>query len=265
MTERNTRIEVTEATGTGTLFDRYRSWRLKSKQKPKSALREWVELIVSVVVIVFFIRLAVVEAFRIPTGSMEDTLLVGDFLLVNKFVYGIRSPDWIGIPFTKAGFFIPFFRFPSFSEPKSGDIVVFRYPLDKNLSYIKRCIATEGQTVEIRDKKVYVDGVIFENPPNSKFTSEIIYPREFVERSIVPRNMEMRNRDNYGPITVPKGHLFVMGDNRDNSADSRYWGFLSRDLVIGEALLIYFSWDARKPLYRMNEKIRWDRIGNLIR
>ncbi len=235
------------------------------QERPKSALREWIELIVSIVIIVFFIRLAVVEAFRIPTSSMEDTLLVGDFLLVNKFVYGIRSPDWIGVPFTKLGFFVPFFRLPSFSEPKQGDIVVFRFPLDKNLSYIKRCIATEGQTVEIRDKVVYVDGVPFENPRKSKFTSGITYPRSYVERAVVPRNLKMRNRDNFGPLTIPAGHFFVMGDNRDNSADSRYWGFLPRDLIIGKALIIYFSWDKYLPVNKLNNKIRWERIGNLIR
>jgi len=235
------------------------------KNTSKSKLREWIELVVSVVLIVFIIRLVVVEAFRIPTSSMEDTMLVGDFLLVNKFIYGIRSPDWIGIPFTKIGFFIPFRRLPSLREPKSGDVVVFRYPLDRRLSYIKRCIATEGQTVEVRDKKVYVDGKLFENPPRSKFISTLVYPRSYIEETIYPRGMEMRNRDNYGPLTVPKGYLFMMGDNRDNSADSRYWGFLPRQDVIGRALIIYFSWDAHRPLYQMHRKIRWERIGNLIK
>ncbi len=233
--------------------------------KPKNTIREWIELIVSIVVIVFVIRLTVVEAFRIPTGSMEDTLLVGDFLLVTKFIYGIRSPDWIGVPFTKVGFFIPYFRLPSFREPRQNDIVVFRYPVDPNLSYIKRCVATEGQTVEIREKRVYIDGVLFENPPMSKFTSEITYPKGYTERAIVPRNMQMRNRDNYGPVTVPEGYIFVMGDNRDNSADSRYWGFLDRDLIIGKALVIYFSWDIKTAMHKLNKKIRWERIGNLIR
>lgn len=246
---------------TRTLLGRIRAWR----RRPKSQFQEWLELVISVVVIVFLVRLLLVEAFRIPTGSMEDTLLVGDFLLVNKFVYGIRSPDWIGVPFTKIGFFIPYVRLPGLREPRPGDIVVFRFPLDPRMSYIKRCVAVEGQTVEIRDKVLYVDGVPFPNPPRAKFTSSVIYPRSYVEQAIVPKNMEMRNRDNYGPVTVPKGCLFMMGDNRDNSADSRYWGFLSRDLVIGKALIIYFSWDSHKPLTQLDRRIRWERIGRLIR
>jgi signal peptidase I len=228
-------------------------------------VREIIELVVSIFLMVFFIRLAVVEAFRIPTGSMEKSLLVGDFLLVNKFVYGIRTPDWIGVPFTRAGFFVPFGRLPGFRNIQQGDIVVFRYPLDQNLSYIKRCVAVGGQTVEIRDKQVFVDGKQFPNPPNSQFTSAFTYPRDYVEEPVVPKSMQMRNRDNFGPLTVPQGHIFVMGDNRDNSADSRYWGFLDERLVLGKALIIYFSWDARKPLHQLNKKIRWERIGNLIR
>ena len=246
------------------LLNKIRSFFSRSR-KPKSATREWIELIVSIVVIVLFIRTVALEAFRIPTGSMEDTLLVGDFLLVNKFVYGIRSPDWVGIPFTRAGFFIPFFRLPGISEPKQGDIVVFRYPVDKNFNYIKRCVATEDQTVEIRDKNVYVDGILFENPPLSKFIHDVTYPKGYSQPGITPEGMEMRNRDNYGPVTVPKGYMFMMGDNRDNSADSRFWGFLSRDLVIGKALIIYFSWDKYIKWVKLNRKIRWERIGNLIK
>ncbi|MBT7618940.1 MAG: signal peptidase I, partial [Calditrichaeota bacterium] len=118
---------------------KYVDWRTQHREMLKhNPVREWVELVVSIVVVVFFIRLAVVEAFRIPTSSMEDTMLVGDFLLVNKFVYGVRSPDWIGVPFTRMGFFVPFFRMPSIKEPEPGDVIVFRYPRDPNLSYIKR-------------------------------------------------------------------------------------------------------------------------------
>lgn len=241
-----------------------RKQRKLERVRQRGPVREWVELIVTVLVMVFFIRLAVVEAFRIPTGSMEDTLLVGDFLLVNKFVYGIRSPDWIGIPFTTVGFFIPSFRLPEFREPDAGDILIFRYPLDPNLSYIKRCVATPGQTVEIREKQVYVDGELVELPQHSKFASNVIYPAGYVESSIVPKDMTLRNRDNFGPLTVPEGHYFVMGDNRDNSADSRYWGFLDRDLIIGKALVIYFSWNDKQPVNRLNKRIRWERIGQLI-
>lgn len=245
----------------------FRERRRIKKGKPrkrKSQFQEWLELVITIVIMVFIIRLAIVEAFRIPTSSMEDTLLVGDFLLVNKFVYGVRTPDWIGIPFTKIGFFIPFFRFPSIDEPEPGDIVVFRYPVDPNLSYIKRCVATEGQTVEIRDKQVFVDGKLVPLPPHHKFVTDITYPRSFIEPRIYPAKMEKRNRDNFGPIEVPEGHLFVMGDNRDNSADSRYWGFLPRKDIIGKALIIYFSWDSNKPLLQLKDKVRWERIGNLI-
>jgi len=254
------------STGILSYWQRYKVWRAQHREMlKKNPVREWIELIVTIAVIVFFIRLTVVEAFRIPTSSMEDTLLIGDFLLVNKFVYGIRSPDWIGIPFTRIGFFIPFFKLPGFTEPETGDIVVFRYPHDPNLSYIKRLIAVEGQTVEIRDKQVYIDGEPFVNPPHSKFTSSITLPKGYIDNAIWPNNVENRNRDNYGPVTVPKGKLFVMGDNRDNSADSRYWGFLSRDKVIGQALIIYFSFDKHKQWLKLNKKVRWERIGNLIR
>jgi signal peptidase I len=248
------------------IFTKYRNWHSRHKEELKDhPVREWIELIVTIIVIVFVIRLAVVEAFRIPSSSMEDTLLIGDLLLVNKFVYGVRSPDWIGIPFTRFGFFVPHFRIPLIREPRSGDVIVFRYPKDPKLSYIKRCIATEGQVVEIRDKQVYVDGKKFEDPPHSKFTSRFTLPPAYVDNAIVPRKMEMRNRDNFGPLTVPEGQLFAMGDNRDNSADSRYWGFVPRDHIIGKALVIYFSFDKRKPWAKFHEKIRWERIGNLIR
>lgn len=252
------------------MLTRFCNWRQERKRrkieraKRIGPVREWIELIVTVLVMVFFIRLAVVEAFRIPTGSMENTLLVGDFLLVNKFVYGVCSPDWIGIPFTRLGVFVPKVRLPALKEVKPGDVVVFRYPIDPNLSYIKRCVAVEGQTVEIHEKQLYVDGVLQQLPTESKFASDIIYPRDFVEDAVTPRNMEMRNRDNYGPVVVPEGHVFCLGDNRDNSADSRYWGFLDKNLIIGEALIIYFSWDAKENFLKLNRKIRWERIGNLI-
>jgi len=254
--------------GQESLWERYVHWSQQSKQRAeekrtqKGPIRDWIETIVSVVLIVFVIRVVAVEAYRIPTGSMEDTLLIGDFLLVNKFVYGIRTPDWIGIPYTQIGFSIPHTRFPGPKDPKQGDIIVFRYPLDQRVNYIKRCVATGGQTVEIRDKVVLVDGEVFQLPPEGKYTDPYVLPRNIQMRHIVPRGAG--NKDNYGPITVPEGSLFMMGDNRDNSADSRYWGFLDEDLVLGKAAIIYFSWDKFAPLHRFWNKVRWNRFLRLI-
>ncbi len=251
------------------LWRRFLDWRRRVKERElerrreKGWLRDWIETIVSVVLIVFFIRVVIIEAYRIPTGSMEDTLLIGDFLLVNKFIYGIRTPDWIGVPFTNIGFKIPYTRLPKFRQPKQGDIVIFRFPQNTRINYIKRLIATEGQLVEIRDKKVYVDGVEFPLPPEGKFTNNQILPKDFQMRQIQPRGAG--NKDNYGPIRVPKDHYFMMGDNRDNSADSRFWGFLPEKLILGKALIIYFSWDKEAPLYRFWDKIRWRRLWNLIK
>jgi signal peptidase I len=232
--------------------------------RPKSVVREWFEFIVTLVIMVFFIRVTTVEAFRIPTGSMEDTLLVGDFLLVNKFVYGIRTPDWIGIPFTKIGFSLPSHRFPGPRKVKSGDIIVFKYPLDPSLNYIKRCVAAPGQTVEVRERELYVDGVRFPDPPKSKFTGPKPLPPDVRERGIFAPADARWNHDNYGPVTIPPGHYFVMGDNRDNSADSRYWGFLSEQDIVGQALVIYFSWNKNVPIHKFYEKIRWNRIAHMI-
>jgi len=236
----------------------------RKSRRPKGLIREWVEFLITLTIMVFFIRVTTVEAFRIPTGSMEDTLLVGDFLLVNKFIYGIRTPDWIGVPFTKVGFHIPSSRLASLRKPKQGDIVVFRYPKQPDLNYVKRCVAVSGQTVEVRDKQLYVDGVPFENPPRSKFTSKRVIQKGVREREIFSPEGNAWNRDNFGPITVPKGQYFMMGDNRDNSADSRYWGFLPEDLIVGKALIIYFSWNRYVPLSHFYEKIRWNRMARLI-
>jgi signal peptidase I len=233
-------------------------------QRSKSLVREWTEFIVTLVLMVFFIRVTTAEAFRIPTGSMEDTLLVGDFLLVNKFVYGIRTPDWIGVPFTKIGFNIPSTRLPGMRKVQSGDIIVFKYPLDPSLNYIKRCIAGPGQTVEIRERQLFVDGQLFPNPPHAKFTNPTPLLPNVRERGIFAPTGARWNHDNYGPITVPEGHYFVMGDNRDNSADSRYWGFLREQDIVGQALVIYLSWNRNAPLRRFYEMIRWDRMACMI-
>ncbi len=242
-----------------------RSDQKSTTVKHKSVTREWTEFAVSLIIMVFFIRVTTVEAFRIPTGSMEDTMLVGDFLLVNKFVYGVRTPDWIGIPFTKVGFPLPSHKFEGPRDVKSGDIVVFKYPKDPSLNYIKRCIAGPGQTVEIKNRIVLVDGKVMENPPKAKYSRPWPEQAGVEERRMFGAKPGIPwNRDNYGPITVPAGHYFMMGDNRDNSEDSRYWGFVPEDHIVGQALVTYFSFNKHVSAGRFWEIIRWNRIGDMI-
>jgi len=201
--------------------------------RTKSTLREYVEAIVLAVLLTIVIRGLVVQAFRIPTGSMEDTLLVGDFLFVNKLVYG--SEIDIGL----AGHRIVYYRFPAIRQPHRGDVIVFRYPDDPSRDFIKRCVAVDGQTIEIKDKVLYVEGTP-QREPYAKHSDERILPRE------------ISARDNFGPVVVPKGHIFMMGDNRDNSHDSRFWGPLPLNHVKGKAMILYWSWDAERNMPRFN-------------
>ncbi len=239
--------------------------------KTKSQFREYTEAGLVALIAALLLRTFVVQAFRIPTGSMKDTLLIGDFLLVNKFVYGVRTPD--GIPFLDIP--IPYTRLPGFKEPEAGEIIVFKYPKDEKLDYIKRCIAVGGQTVEVREGLAYVDG---QAEGKSELIKKEYDPQEghYINyyKITTPRGQVYTIRhyadhflasENYGPVQVPAGHYFMMGDNRDNSADGRVWGFLPRDNVVGEAMVIYWSWDSDEPLHRILTKVRWERIGNLIK
>lgn len=197
------------------------SQKAKSGVRKKSIAREYAEALLFAVVLVFFLRAFVIQAFRIPSGSMKDTLLVGDFLFVNKFIYGPK------IPFTD-------YRLPGLRKPNPGDIIVFSAPIGEEKDFIKRCVAVAGQTIEIRNKVVYVDGVRLDEP----------YVIHSDARTSMP------TRDNYGPTTIPPGHIFMMGDNRDDSHDSRYWDALNMERVKGKAIFLYFSWDNEKHLPR---------------
>jgi signal peptidase I len=265
----------------------------------KHGWRDWVEALLFALVIAFVLRSFVVEAYRIPSSSMENTLLVGDFLLVNKFLYGAQ------LPFTDA-------RLPALKAVAQGDVVVFKFPRDKQTTFIKRCVAVAGQTIEIKNKVVFVDDVEQAFPIEAKF-SDTFEPNGKSDRAIFP-SFSTFNRDNYGKVRVPKqgdvitldeqsfhlykflledeGHsaslmggtvyvdgkptatyqvkenyYFMLGDNRDNSHDSRYWGFVPESHIIGSALLIYWSWNPDVQLSNVFEKfrtVRWERIGRII-
>jgi signal peptidase I len=203
------------------------------RKKKKSGLRENIEAILVAIVLALFIRTFVIQAFKIPSGSMKQTLLIGDHILVNKFIYGVK------IPFLQTTI-IPI------TNPKRGDIVVFKFPEDPSKDFIKRVIGVAGDKVEVRDKKVYVNNKLL-NHDFGIHTDSYILPA-----SVQPR-------DNFGPIVVPPHKLFVMGDNRDQSYDSRFWGFVDLKAVLGKALMIYWSWD------KDNFGVRWNRIGHLLR
>lgn len=222
------------------------------------------ESLIVAVIMALIIKTSIVEAYKIPSGSMEDTLLVGDFLLANKFVYGMTLP-------------IPFFdiRLPAIEDPKPGDIIIFKYPENPKINFIKRCIASGGQTVEIKNKQVYVDGELVPMPPDGKHTDDRIIPYR--------ENVYGGDRDNLPPTVVPEGYLFVMGDNRDNSSDSRFWGFLDKHLVTARALMVHWSWapDPNSPsivatdpfsypkwfaynAVHFPSRVRWGRLAHII-
>jgi signal peptidase I, bacterial type len=272
--------------------------KAQEKEKP-SALREWLNAAVFAVVAAFLINTFLFQNYNVPTGSMERTILPGDFLVVSKLTYGPRLPI-IG------------YRLPGFTDVKQNDIVVFIQPrTDEN--YVKRCVAIAGQTLEIKNRVMYVDGVESPLPEQGQFIGEPA-PPNYIEPSIFPKYAPY-NKDNYGPIYIPKkgdtlmlnaqnyeyyrylleyeGHqarlingqviidgkptttyivqqnyYFMIGDNRDNSLDSRFWGYVPEKNIVGSPLFIYWSWDPDLPLYNIFGKlasVRWSRIGTIVK
>ncbi len=200
--------------------------------KKKSLIREYAESIAIAVLLALVIRTYLVQAFKIPSGSMEDTLAIGDHLLVSKFVYGTK------VPFADK-------RVLTIRDPRQGDVIVFEYPEDPSKDFIKRVVGVPGDVVEGKEKKVYVNGKPYENPHEVH-----------KEKELIPK--EMNPRDTFGPITVPPDSYFVMGDNRDRSYDSRFWKFVRRDQIKGLAFIKYWSWDREKF------RPRFGNIGRLI-
>jgi signal peptidase I len=205
----------------------------------KSTAREYFESLCVAVILALFLRTFIVQAFKIPTGSMENNLLIGDHLLVNKFVF---APTLSAVE----GTLLPI-------DPiRRGDILVFKYPEEPERDFIKRTIGLPGETIELKNKKVYVDG----KPLDEPYVHFLFPPDDSKPGDADFTDFDVRR--NYGPVTVPEGHYFMMGDNRDNSQDSRYWGFMPREYVKGKALFIYFS------LGDEIGNIRWSRLLHQI-
>lgn len=283
-----------------------------------SRIRRFIEILVFALIAAFILKTFFVEAYRIPTGSMENTLLAGDFLLVNKLVYGSSSPKHL--PFTEIP--IPHFQLPEIEDPRQNDIIVFEFPGNRDelfpsekLNYIKRCIAGPGDTVTIINKRVYVNGTLNELPATAKLAGDKLKPKNYADTRIFPPKAKW-NEDNYGPLTVPykgyrvelshknihvwrtlinrefgdtvvtqhgsvikingvevkeylfeKDYYFVMGDNRDDSFDSRFWGFVPRENIIGRPIMIYWSFNPHERLTTFSaliDHIRWGRIATMV-
>jgi signal peptidase I len=213
------------------LFSR-RTGKTQGRRTWKQLAWEYAEAIVTALLLALLIRAYVIQAFKIPTGSMEPTLIIGDHILVNKFLYGTD------VPFSDK-------KMLTFKKPARGDIIVFKYPENPKRDFIKRIIAIEGDVIESKDKIIYVNG----NAVEERYASHS-------DSSIKPGGIEPR--DNFGPYIVPRDKYFVMGDNRDQSYDSRYWGYVDAELIKGKALIIYWSWNGQRHLPRLG------RMGKVV-
>ena len=204
-----------------------------TRPRRKSLFREYSEAIIIAVLLALFIRQFAVQAFTIPSGSMMDTLLIGDYILVNKFLFGAE------IPLTER-------HLPGLRDPRHGDVVVFKYPNDETRDFIKRIIAVGGDTIQVRDNRVLLNGHPIDEP----------YARAGSFSG--PPSAQCSYAYGCDPLKVPEGAYFVMGDNRDNSQDSRYWGFVRREKIRGKAFLIYWSWNGE------GHWLRWQRLGKYL-
>ncbi len=278
----------------------------KAPQEEPSKFLHEVRSLGLIILVALALRASVVEAYIVPTGSMERTILVGDFLIGNKFIYGMRTPDRLGIPYTTLGFDIPWIRLPAFRHPRSGDVVIFKYPHDPLDKYVKRLIAGPGQTISIHEREIVVDSISAMHPQHFQFLDHTPQPEDWNDPNIFPRGNG--NKDNYGLLRVPAegdtlwaqqdrgilwyvaimdGHdvrlegdqlivnnvpiayylvqqdyYFMMGDNRDQSFDSRFWGFVPQKYILGEALFVYFSLNLKKFPFLTWDRLR--RIGTVI-
>ncbi|KAA3619279.1 MAG: signal peptidase I [Calditrichaeota bacterium] len=245
----------------------------KQKEKPTGVIAKIKEYTMALLVplaAVMVLQASMVKAYHVPTGSMRSTIEVGDNLIVNRFIYGPRTPDMVPV----VNIQLPYYVFPLGRDPKTGEIIVFKYPPDPSTEYVKRCLAGPLQTVEVRNDIVLIDG---KEEGERKFLRREYDPEEQrhvniyeitrpdgIVHTIRYFATQGRQPQNWGPVTIPADQYFVMGDNRDNSADSRYWGYVPRENIHGKAMIVYFSWKKYLPLTKFADKIRWERIGKIL-
>lgn len=223
-------------------------------------MRDWLNSLSIALLLFIVVRTFLVEAFRIPTRSMENTLLAGDFLLVNKAVYGAQVPG-------------THTRLPAFGEPRRGDVIVFTPPHEPDRHYVKRVVGLPGDTLAMIDKTLYVNGEPLSEPyaryTDSDPLGDYTAPSMLWQRGFLAHDIEERlyhpSRDTWGPLVVPEDRYFVLGDNRDDSEDSRFWGFVHADAVTGRPLLVYYSFEpGALGSFAYLTQVRWNRIGGLI-
>lgn len=217
----------------------------------KPIWREYTEAIIIAMLLAFAIRVFIVQAFKIPSGSMIPTLLIGDHILVSKLSYGVQWPGDCRVKMTLPPMSCYTTKnLVTFNPPQRGDVIVFRYPEDEEKDFIKRIVGIQGDVVHVHNKTVYVNGAAVTDQPYTQRVDPGV-----IDGAINPR-------DNYGPVTIPAHSYFVMGDNRDQSLDSRFWGYVKEEKIKGRALRIYWSWSGQGT---WQEWVRWERIGKAIR